>query len=489
MSIMSSLRSQISNLFSGVRSSISRVFPLGGRPEVYPDINAKNAIKFGFDENVAVYSIVMKYARKFGSIPRFVYDASVYEEKGLAKRTVKSAIRGYWVTLYQSFIDRRQSKAYQPFADKPINSFTPSLTELINRPNPYLGQDLFYEGVCCYWKILGESMIWLNRGDLELYRNDDGTFDDTAINKLPVLEMYILPADQIAVVPDPMNVWGILGYKWLETNVFIRKDDVIHWKSTNLDFSNDVRSHLRGLSPLKPGRKTLEMNNSMTDSSVRMAQNDGARFLLFNELTGANMTPAQQTDIKAVIDRKINNNDVKSAVAVVQGKWGGIDLGKSAIDLDLLNGKKFSWQELCFLFDVPYEFFDSQVTYANKEAAMFGWITNSMEPASKQLDGEMNRMLLKAFNLEGKAFIACDYTNLPEVKQKAVETAVKLQSIWSITPDDIRESLGYESLGGQFAEPWVPSSVTPLSEASVADGMQQEIDRLTDMQDPTNEPQ
>lgn len=413
---------------------------------------------------MAVYSIVMKFARKFGSIPRYVYDSSVYEQKNLLKPKSQQER----ITLYKSKFFLTDKKAFNVYEDKPPAAFAPSLSQLLNRPNPYLSQDLFFEATCCYYKICGEAMIWLNRGDLESYRMEDGSFDDAKIDKLPVLEMYVLPADMVTIVPDPNNLWGILSYvlevgkRW-----HIRKNDVIHWKSTNLSFNADVRSHLRGLVPLLPGKKSLEMHNSMTDSSVRMAQNDGARFVLFNETMGA-MNPQQQTDLKAVVDRKINNNDVKSAVATLQGKWGGIDLGKSAIDMELMEGKKFSWQELCFLFDVPFEFFDPHVPFAEKQLAMIGWITNSMEPLSKQLDGEMNLMLLKVFGLEGKAFIACDYTGLPEMKKVAVESAKTLQEIWSVPPNDVLEYLGYErNPDKRFDEPWIPTGRLPMSEADI----------------------
>lgn len=454
ISYLSAQASRIAQSLRATRTAFSRVFNFSST-EIYPNINVKNAIEKGFNSNAAVYSIIMKDARKFASIPRYLYNTKVYEEKGGNKPSPAGTNKLLW-----------QNKALDPFNEKRRNAFIPTLTELLNRPNEYLSQDLFFEGVRAYYKACGEAMIWLNRGDLEKYRNDDGTLKDTEIDKLPVLEMYVLPVDMMTIIPDPSNLWGVLGYI-LEVGkrIHIRKGDVIHWKSTNLNFNQDTREHLRGLPALVPGKRTLTANNSMSDSSVRMAQNDGARYVLFNE-TMDKMNPTQQTDLKKVIDTKINNNDVKGAVATLQGKWGGIDLGKTAVDLQLLEGKKFTWQELCFLFDVPYEFFDTQTTYANKEMAMIHFITNAMEPATKQLDGEMNRILLPAFDLVGKAFIACDYTGLPEMKKIAVESAKTLQDIWSVPPNDILEYLGYErNPDKRFDEPWVPSDRMPMSEA------------------------
>jgi len=464
MNIFSTLSAQVSRIAGSLRATARQVYTrvfARNSPEVYPDISGKNAIDKGFNFNTAVYSIIMKGARKFGSVPRYVYNKDQYEEKSkkLKQLPIHPIIAEY--------------KAYTPYVDKRPSALAPSLTELLKRPNEYISEDLFYEALFCYYKTTGEAMIWLNRGDLNAYRQEDGSFNDSAIDKLPVLEMYVLPPDKVTIIPDPYNLWGLLGYI-LEVGerVHMRKADVIHWKSTNLNFSEDTRDHLRGWPALRSGKKSLEMNNSMTDASVRMAQNDGARFVLYNETMGA-MSPQQQTDLKAVIDRKINNNDVKSAVATLQGKWGGIDLGKSATDMELLDGKKFSWQELCFLFDVPFEFFDPHTPFAEKQMAMLNWITNSMEPLTKQLDGEMNRQLLIAFGLQDKAFIGCDYMGLPEMKQLATDTAKKLQDIWSVTPNEVRETMGYEAFADErFNEPWVPGDRVPVSE--LADGASDE---------------
>lgn len=426
-------------------SSGTNVFTVS-TPEVYAPISSRNAIECGFNENTAVYSIVMKDADKIASIPRYVYDAAKHEAK--AKKFKRLGFK----------LEHKASQS--EYYDK-----APALTALLDRPNKNEGRLEFFTKERAYYKVCGESMIWLNRGDLEDYRNSDGTFDDMAIDRLPVLEMQILPPNLMTIIPDPRDLWGVLGYV-LEVGerIVVRAGDVIHCKMTNLSFDAATRSHLRGMSPLTPGAKTLGENNAMALASMRQAQNDGAKFVLFNE-TFNNLSPVQQSELKRVIDKKINNNDVAGAVATLQGKWGGIDLGKSSHDMELLEAKRMSWQELCFLLKVPYEFFDAETTYANKQQAQVGWITNDILPAAKKLDGELNRVLLKAFNLEGKAIICTDASDLPEMITAMVDAAVKMQELWCISPNDVREFLGYESYEDErFDQPWVPIGRTPLDD-------------------------
>lgn len=180
------------------------------------------------------------------------------------------------------------------------------------------------------------------------------------------------------------------------------------------------------------------------------------------------MTPEQQAKVKGIIDAKINNTDVKGSVAALQGKWGYLNFGGTVVDLQLLKGLEFSWQQLCFLFAVPYEFFDTRTTFTNKEFAQKFWVTDTIVPACKQFDSEMNRILLKAFKLEGIAFIASDASELTELQVDLSALIKGLETAWWITPNEKRAILNYESFEDQkFNEPWIPPELinvidTPL---------------------------
>lgn len=426
-----------------------------GTVEVYIDIDAIKAITEGFNKNTAVYSIVMKFASKFGSIPRYVYNAKAKEEKAYKKPEME--------TMDESH----------------------PLVKLMNRPNPYESQDAFFTKVCAYWKVTGEGMIWLNRGDLEMYRLEDGSFDDAKINKLPVLEMYVLPSDKVNPIPDPDDVWNILGWKidLGGQSIFIRKDDVVHWKMTSLQFDAPTRRHLRGFAPLAAGYKTLTEDNSITDASVRMAQNGGARGALSNETVGMSQTPTQAAQVKTVFDTKINNTSVKQQIAALEGKWTYHDFGQSSVDMQLIEWKQMSWKELCFLLTTPYEFFDSETTFANKEQAQKGWVSNDVMPACKQLDGELNRSLLPAFGLEGGAYIAADCSELPEMQKDMAALATALDTAWWIPPNRKLEMMDQEIINNpKFDEPWIPSGITPLSESGQDPAMEQALTDIQSMQ-------
>lgn len=416
-----------------------RIWNIGTR-EVMADINAEKAVTEGYNANSAFYSIIKADAEKFASIPRYVADAKKLEEK---RRKVPL-----------------QFKALMKAEPMTTDSVKQTLDKLLNRPNPYQGQAAFFKTVRSYYKTCGEAFIWLNRGDT------DG-LDDSKIATMPVLEMYPLPSYRMEVVPDPENLWGVAGYL-LDANgtkIPFKKSEVIHWKDTNLTFDASTKEHLRGMPALKPGAADLQQNNDATRSSIRMYQNDGSKGALFNkDLSKA--TPTQETQIRNVIDRKINNNDVKGAVAALQGEWGYVDLGKTSIDLDLLKGKEMSMKMLCFLIGVPYTMFDPNTAWANSEWQQKNWVSNRIIPASTELDDELNRVLLRAFALEGKFIIQCDYSQLPEMQADMKALTEWLKEAWWIKPNEKRDLMGWEKDDAEplMDEYWVPNGFTPMSQ-------------------------
>lgn len=407
-----------------------------GQREVMPEMNQEKAITAGFNGNTAVYAIIKDDAEKFASIPRYVYDAESVQEKN-AKRMP---------TKFKALTSGRLIKG--------------DLNKLLNRPNPYQGQAAFYKSVRAYYKVEGEAFIWLNRGDVE------GKTEQQQ-DLMPVLEMYPLPVDMVTVVPDAENLWGVLGYilKVAGQDYPMRKNDVIHWKDINLSWDASSKTHLRGMTPFKPGAATLQQNTDATLGATRMYQNDGAKGVLYAE-EKSGWTPVQESQVRSVVDRKVNNNDIKGAVATIAGagKLGYLDLGGTSVDLQLLEGKKMTWQELCALIGNPYEMYNTETTFANKEQAQKNWVSNKIMPASKELDDELNRVLLKAFLLEDKALICCDFSELPEMQDNMKELAEWLAIAWWITPDEKRELMGYEAKGELFDEAWVPNTVTPISQ-------------------------
>lgn len=407
--------------------------------EVIIDIKADTAISEGFCGNTAVYSIVMKDANKFASIPRYLLDVKALDKAVHRKLKIKEKATTYYTT-----------KAYSE--EVIINN---KLSKILERPNKHQGQAAFFKQVRAYYKICGEAVIELNRGEV------DRNMTDQQVEVMEIIEMYVLPPNKIKLIPDPEDVWGVLGYHLQMGGLdrFIHRKNIIYWKDVNLKWDSVTREHLRGMPCLVPGEETLQANQDGERSTVRMMQNDGSKGAVYGKsLEAGSMNAQQESQIRAVIDGKVNNNNVKGSVASIFGigELGYINFGGTSVDMQLLQAKDQSWKYLCALFDVPFLLFDPEATFANLREAKKNWINDSIIPASKELDDELNRVLLRAFKLEGKAIIACDYTELPELQED-----MKLLSEWlntsdEITPNEKRIAKGYEArTEKEFDEPWI----------------------------------
>lgn len=424
-----------------------------GVREVWPDANAKTVIEQDYADNTAVYSIINKRARKFASIPRYLYDAAAMQNEEKLKKIINGG------------------EAYK------------ALMKLLCRPNETQIYSEFFEGTCIMYDSTGEAFIWLNRGDTREYikpnvdeygRLADGFFRDRSdeeIDKLPILEMYVLPSGFVGIIPDPTNVFKAAGY-WFEVNgkrIGIRAGDIIHWKRYNPVFNPASGEHLHGLAPLKVGRRTIQQNKDGEASTDRMFKNDGSRGALVNKnLDWEELSEEARQDIKDTIDNHINNKDLKGAVATLGGEWTYLDIGKSSIDNDLLNARAFTWKELCFLLDVPHELFDTNTAYAQKKDVKRDWVSDSIGPGCKSLDEKLTGPLTTSFGLKDKVIICSDVTALPEMQKDLAALITALDKAWYITPNQKLIILGFDPSGEEILdEQWVPMGVTPLSDVGV----------------------
>jgi len=456
MSLLDRLFNSIRRINKDANSSLTSIVRQFGGMPVYPDPKVERFLE-AYTENAAVYSIVNLAARKFSFIPRYLVKEDNEEQAKSYKRLLR---QGQFLRA-----NKVKTKAYSTPQGK---AGPESLEALLARPNPSYGQDLFYYSIYVSYKICGEAFVWLNRGDLEQYKNPDGGVNDEAIDKLPVLEMYWLPADLVTIIPDPLDVWGIMGYE-LDIDgkrAFVRKNDVIHWKTFNPFFDATTREHLRGLLP--PINKILQQEEDSTDAAVAMYQHGGARGVLFEKTLGMKMTVEQKSKIEEITGKRINNKDLKSAIANLQGDWGFIDIGKDSVDMQLLEGNDKAFAKLCHAFGVPPGLFLVDQTYENQRSNRKRMLSELIMPDCASFNDEMNRLLLPSFGLKGQK-IEPDYSELPEMQEDMKDMISTLKDA-PVTKNEFREAIGYDPLPiEEMDKVFVDSGQMPIEEVSELD--------------------
>lgn len=444
-----------------------------GRPPVYPKWDIQTYIN-AYNTNATIYTLVSFVTEKFGSIVRYTYTIQDNEATKSYKYYIKR--KGH---KSKKQIKDLKTKAYGETVVKPSGSSITGdpeerLAALTDRPNDDQGQDSYYAEALFYYLLTGESFILLNRGDI---KDATGRMKDPkVIARMPVLEKKVLPAHKMTIIPSRQDINTIILYKFEDYPghfVEIPPVNMIHWRTINPNYDGTLGTHLRGLAPLAAGLKLLTQDNAAIDAAVAMQQNQGAKGVLYNENLSS-PTPVQGSAIQGVIDTKINNTAVKGAVATLgMGKWGYLDMGQTAIDLQLLQSQQSIFIRLCNLFGVPPAIWLTETTYENLQQAMKSLLTNKILPLASSFRDEENRVLIPAFGLDpNKITTDVDATMIPELSEDMAALTVQLsQSTW-LTPNEKREAVGEEpDEDPSMDKHYIQNNYVAIEDLTVNDGL------------------
>lgn len=429
----------------------------------YPVLN-QTAYVNAYVTNASVYTVTSLMAKKFAQLPRYLCE--VDEQASAAK--YKLAMKLNPGMRHQKLMKIRD----KAFKEQVItqNDQTRRIMNLLNNPNPYMGQDSFYALLYTYKKLTGNSYVWLNRG-----ASSDGVTGDARKN-LEVLEMYILPSNYMSMTVDRSALFGrIVNYVMLDQGqkVFFQPEDVIHWKDPNPQWDGYQFTQFYGVSPLQPGMPLIIQDQAGRDAMVAMFQHGGARGILYQESAandaGYEETPEQAAARKSAIDTKINNKSQKSTIVSLMGKWGYAALGQTAVDMELINAMDKVFQRICNLLGCNPQIFQSDSTFNNVEQARKDLMTNAIIPDACSYRDEENRVLLQAFKLDKtKYLIDVDCSDVPELQDDIEKLTKTVTGNFTLTLNEMREELGFARLPDpNMDQVYILSNLMLLEDAAV----------------------
>jgi HK97 family phage portal protein len=422
----------------------------GINSSILQQYGADSYVSEGYLSNSDVYAIVSFLARKAGSIPWYVYKMKPGAKAQTALQQYKQLTKGLQHKgAYEQALIKRKS-AYEE------NMVTNSpLAKLLEQPNPQQAQDQFFENLYGYRILSGEGNI---------YGNDGG------IEGAKFVELNVLPTQFLDIYPDPKDLYGLLGYKLMVgAGIDLPKEQVCQWKSWNPDFNADTRSHMRGLSPLRPGWKLLRMSNNAADASAAMTSNGGAKGAIVPRPVNnsvPSLTPEQASLVQRMVNDRVNNKDQKGAIGVFQTPWDYLNFGLSSVDMELVKTMQMTLHQWCRLFGLPVVLFDTDSSsYNNYSNAMRDLITNTIMPLNCQLRDELNKWLVPRFGED--VYIDFDISALPEMQQDMERMVNQLRMADWLTFDEKRVAMNYEERGGAYAFSYVNQGLLPLEQVTM----------------------
>jgi HK97 family phage portal protein len=385
--------------------------------------NVTAYVNEGYAGSAAVYAIINLIARKFASIPFYVYD--VKDVKAFTKYKQASS------ALLRS-ASKESIHDLQILKNKALDLYTDSdrISMLLQRPNQYQGIYDLIEQYMGWKQIAGMTCMWAQ---------------PFGLSKKEPVELHVLPAGQVQIKGDSRDINKVEEYSLSSyPEKKFSGDEVMRWIYWSPYWDAFTRTHLYGLSPIKAAAYNVDAYNNADKATNSMFENKGAEGFLF----GKNMSiPPDKVDaLQKTLDDRYNGFMNRGKVIAFGSEVGYAQVGMSATDLQLLEAKQYSFETLCNVFGVPKEAFadDKGSTYNNKGGAMTQMVTNKIIPEWCSFRDQLNPFLLPKFDAVGKKFIDFDVSELPELQKDISALATALNTAWWLTGNEKRTVMEYE---------------------------------------------
>ena len=389
-----------------------QIFFTGGWTGLPDDL--ESYIENGYNTNAAVYAIITLKARKFASVPRYVYeikDSQAYKRYKALLSDIKN------VNLYR--LEKSRDEAIRE-----IKNGHP-LQALLDRPNKYESAQTYLEKAAVFKFAAGFSSSYINTG----------------LGKEP-LELEILPSQHINIVPDG-TLHGIKSFNLImNSKVEFMREQVLYWSYPNYSY-NSSGEHLYGLSPVKAALKDIDANSQGKVGQAAMFTNQGAKAAIYDK--SGETTSAQAETTRDRIDEIINNNARAGSVTFLNGDMGLLQFGMSSTDLQLIQAIGLTKRELCNVWQVPPILMAIEdPTYSNLQEARKDFVTNSVWPECTSFDDQIKMQLLPMYGNDKTITVASDISALPEMQDDMKQMADIFATLPVIIPNDILEAFKFD---------------------------------------------
>lgn len=315
-------------------------------------------------------------------------------------------------------------------------------TDLLNNPNPFQSRTEFIESVLTFFCIFGNAYI-------------AGDIPDFGLRKGQITRLDVLPPQWMEIVMGTFKE-PIRGYRLSEAyedTIDYSFDQVLHWKEFNPNF--DINgTHLYGMSRLKPLIQQVTSSQAAYDSMVASFQNMGAYGVLTllgvkgkdGHYTGGPQNNQQLQKVTKDWEKRWAGSSKMGSKAITNMSVDWKQFGQSVQDMSILQSIPISRGVICDAYNVPEPLLANTDgrTYDNYPQAEKALWNNAVIPNLNAMLEKINDWLLPKLGEEDTEFIA-NYDDIP-----ALQADKKEQVDWmtraGLTPNEIREALGYEQM-------------------------------------------
>lgn len=407
---------------------VSGIAPLFARfNAARPQWSARNFEKFseeGYQKCGVVFRCINEIAKGVAAVPLCIYDGYGDDEREIEDR------------------------------NHPLH-------KLLARPNPFRGGAAWFADVVSYYLLHGNAYI---EG---VSPNQDGAAP---------LELYCHRPDRIKIIPDSVLATSPRfyrydysgGYKLWEVNPLDGTGPILHWKTFN------PRDDWYGQSMLEAASYSIDQHNEAGAWNQALLQNGAAPSGGFKYAPegaiGATLTREQRDQLQKDIEERISGPRNAGRPLILDGGIDWVAMGLTPRDMDWLNGKKSSAQDICAVFGVPTQIvgIEGSQTFANFEEARLALYQECILPLLDGLLDELNHWLAPLYG--DSIHIRIDHDGIDALAPIREAVWARITASTWLTTNEKRQATGYEPLDDASADSvLVPATLLPLGQPAGTD--------------------
>lgn len=298
------------------------------------------------------------------------------------------------------------------------------MLELIDRVNPFTTKNDLIYATQAYLELVGESFWW--------------KYKEGGVTK----QIWILRPDFVEILPPKQTGDYIGGYKYkvpgMKESAIYKVDEVMHFKEFD---------------PMNPYRGLGRLQASAYAYDTDFFASKWNRNFFYNNAMPTTLLTTEQNLKKKDIDRirtewqnKFGGVNKAHKMAILTGGLKVDDVLKQSIrDMDFLNLRKFSRDEIFTIFQVPKTIvaITEDVNRSNAREGKAVWIENVIKPKMSRLVSFLNEFLAVEWGDEY-------YFGYHDPSPENVDMNLKLVEIGKgiLTINERRELLDYDPIEG-----------------------------------------
>lgn len=315
-------------------------------------------------------------------------------------------------------------------------------------PNKFSQPKDFYYAYAVNRLLFGDAFIYMLRR--------------IGLNEGQIKEMFVAHSQDVVIGT------GAVNYDWTEPQKIykipikglIREfnfDEILRVYSYNVDNSSDY-----GLSPLIPAAILAEKLLNASAAEVSSFKNGGVETLLANKQSIEGQTISlSQPDLDS-INKTLNDPNGKR-VRVLNSNMEKVEIGKSPVDLGVLQSSEAAMKALMFVYKLPYSLFSGDGTFNNTKEGYKALYTQVGLPYAYEFLDKFTSVC----GFKNGEYWTIDEQLIPQLKEDADKVITTLTKAYA-SVNEVRAAAGLQPIKGkEYDKPLMPMNVTTELDAEL----------------------